>query len=64
MLATLLAAAVTPGVIGKLREEQSQVVKQHGDDLSFDVLQHSMPYLDACIRESTRVLPATHTLFR
>ena len=64
LLATMIAAAVVPRVMDELRAEQAEVIAKHGAELSYEALQQYMPYLDATVRESTRVLPAVHIVFR
>ena len=51
--------------LGRLRKEQRQLLlSERGGALSYDALQRDMPLLDATVRESTRLLPSAHTVFR
>ena len=51
-------------ILGRLREEQKQLLLSERGALSYDALQRDMPLLDATVRESTRLLPSAHTVFR
>eukprot|EP00798_Chlamydomonas_sp_ICE-L_P014741 gene14741-20787_t len=64
LLACLLAASEVPGVMDKMREEQAGLVALHGRKIDYDMLQTSMPYVDACVREAARLLPSAHASFR
>lgn len=63
-LAVVTAAAYLPHVMERLRAEQQEVVSAHGADVSYLLLQEHMPYLDATVREATRVLPSAKMTFR
>ncbi|GAX79954.1 hypothetical protein CEUSTIGMA_g7393.t1 [Chlamydomonas eustigma] len=65
LLATMIAIALVPRVVERLRQEQAEVLSAHGSELTYEALQKSvMPYLDATVRESTRLLPSVHGVFR
>lgn len=48
-----------PDVWEKVVEEQRAVVREHGETLTKDILDHHVPYMDAVIQETLRILPVT-----
>ena len=50
----MIATAIIPGLLDKLRREQSEVLSKHGPALTYEALNQHMPLLDATVRESTR----------
>ncbi|GAX76167.1 hypothetical protein CEUSTIGMA_g3611.t1 [Chlamydomonas eustigma] len=64
LFALLVAISSVPGIMEKLREEQEHVLSTYGAELSYEVLNQHMPFLDSTIREGSRVLPSTQGIFR
>lgn len=48
----------------KLREEQRRVIEQHGPDMTFEAASQHMPLLDATVKETLRLSPPGHMVFR
>ncbi|MEW5311713.1 MAG: hypothetical protein WDW38_003402 [Sanguina aurantia] len=63
MFLSLVCLAKSARATEKVLQEQKQVVADHGSNITFHSLS-AMPYLDACIREAIRLLPATMGGFR
>ncbi|GIM16787.1 hypothetical protein Vretimale_19391, partial [Volvox reticuliferus] len=61
--ASVAAVALVPEVRLKLEDEQRQALEKYGHELSYSVL-GDMPYLDAVIKESLRLLPVSIGGFR
>lgn len=40
------------------------MIKQHGAELSLDVVSQHMPLLDAAVKETLRLTPPGHGVFR
>ena len=57
LLVTMVGLSLVPGLIEKLRREQARVISEHGDAITWDLLQQSMPLLDAAVKEASRILP-------
>lgn len=57
LLVTLVGISLVPGLIDKLRVEQARLISQHGEELSWDILQQNVPLLDAAAKEASRLLP-------
>lgn len=68
MWASLVVVACTPGLMGRLREEQAAVVAMYGADvegsLSYDAIMSEMPLLEATTKETVRVIPPAQIIFR
>lgn len=55
----MLLLGVNPDKYSKLVQEQEQVVKQHGAQLTQAILDKECPYLDAVVKETLRIGPVT-----
>ena len=56
----VLLLGLHPDVFQKVRSEQEQMIQRHGGEtLTKALLDNKCPYLDAVVRETMRVLPAT-----
>ncbi|KAG1677957.1 hypothetical protein FOA52_001375 [Chlamydomonas sp. UWO 241] len=65
LLGFYIAISRTPGLMARLRVEQAEVMARLGaESLSYDALLNKMPLLEAALKESQRVLPVSHTIFR
>eukprot|EP00882_Tetradesmus_deserticola_P022395 GHRQ01024297.1.p2 GENE.GHRQ01024297.1~~GHRQ01024297.1.p2 ORF type:complete len:268 (+),score=91.10 GHRQ01024297.1:61-804(+) len=63
IFAVLAILGQLPQEVDVLRQEQQEVVSSHGPTLSQAVLAN-MPRLEACMREATRILPASRVIMR
>jgi retinoid hydroxylase len=55
----MLLLGVNPDKYSKLVQEQENVVKQHGAQLTQAILDKECPYLDAVVKETLRIGPVT-----
>ncbi|DBB13307.1 TPA: hypothetical protein ACH3X3_005042 [Trebouxia sp. C0006] len=62
-LGQLHATTRQPGALQKLREEQRQVIAEHGSPMSAASLA-VMPYADATVKETLRILPVVSVVGR
>lgn len=53
---TLHVLTLNPAVQDKLRNELTEAIKTHGDEMDYDTLM-ALPYLDAVCREVLRIHP-------
>lgn len=55
----LLLMGLHPDVWQRVVDEQNAVVKSHGESITQHVLEHELPYLEAVVKETLRILPIT-----